>query len=472
MTEIIHQLFSDAKERGCAPIFFKHRDISADKLSLADDIDILCTAEIIDDFVELMVAGGFVEIESSPWRAIKHVRDFFAYHTEHEKLLHIQLYSDLVLGAPACSQLLLTNSSASLATDQRGIFSTVAMPDKVVVDLLSASLYAPYNLKRQIKHYRRYKQSVKHCTTAEIQEACTRILQNESLTQLVLAALKSRSLISSLLKLSEISKFLKHNTTTIYLPAPPFYKLYSFLSGINRRSFNYPVLPRRKLKHPSRIAVIGSDGSGKPTISKFLTNTLKKKIDVKHIYFGTGDGPKVEDTARTEDSLTTKHKQKDKHNYPNDIARAVLAISAALERRAKCKSMQKASNSGFIVITDRYPQTTHHGIHDGPRLAGWKDSGIGLKASLAKWEYSIYEKITEIVLDVIILLDVDLETAAKRGPEEPQSALKKRIDVIQKVKINTEKYTKVDSTQPTKQVKSSVMNTLLCALPESANGPV
>ena len=46
----------------------------------------------------------------------------------------------------------------------------------------------------------------------------------------------------------------------------------------------------KEIKNSKIILICGVDGSGKSTLSKELTKSLKWKLDVKRLYLGAGDG--------------------------------------------------------------------------------------------------------------------------------------------------------------------------------------
>jgi len=149
------------------------------------------------------------------------------------------------------------------------------------------------------------------------------------------------------------------------------------------------------------------------------------------------------------------------------FAKAAWAISVAFERQSKMKQAKRYAAAGFIVITDRYPQNEYAGIHDGPRLSEWlsKTNGFAnsIRYRLAKWEERIYNRLSTTPPDLVILLDVDLETASGRRPDEKIEDLRRRIDVARKLKYLDSRKILINSTDPIDVVQTNVMNSMLKA---------
>ena len=69
-------------------------------------------------------------------------------------------------------------------------------------------------------------------------------------------------------------------------------ELHGYADAINRRYLHRPT-PLRRVSPRGGIvvALVGSDGSGKSTLTRTLQSWLGWKLDVMPIYFGSGDGP-------------------------------------------------------------------------------------------------------------------------------------------------------------------------------------
>ena len=213
------------------------------------------------------------------------------------------------------------------------------------------------------------------------------------------------------------------------------------------------------------IAVIGSDGAGKSTVVSTLVEQFSKRTPTRFIYFGTGDGPgsllrkplvwlkniskyRENDVAPTTDSTDKTSKEKEKAKVP-DLAKAIWAISVAMERRGKMKRARRFADAGMLVITDRYPQAEHHGIHDGSRLGEWLESGRrGPLLWLAQWESKVYQKLAGQTPDLVLLLDVSLEVAASRRPGELREELERRIKIARSLNFMNADRAVIDADEP------------------------
>lgn len=235
-------------------------------------------------------------------------------------------------------------------------------------------------------------------------------------------------------------------------------------AGLNRR---YLGLRRAR---PSRrtsptggllIAVIGSDGSGKSTLTRSLATSLGTKIDVCRVYFGSGDGPtsllrwplKLARSAAVAVGLLNAHggltTQKHASEWPTPqdengrnpaarrerpaligAARVVWALVLSAEKRARLKRAWIARDLGMVVIADRYPQAQFTGFNDGPLLANLAQSSNGLLRRLAEWEARPYVWADEHPPDLVLRLDVSPEVAEQRKPETGTEEIVRRVRAV------------------------------------------
>lgn len=229
-------------------------------------------------------------------------------------------------------------------------------------------------------------------------------------------------------------------------------------------------LPKRRIPAPV-IAVIGSDGSGKSTVTSTLVERFSDGMESRFIYFGTGDGPgsmlrkplvwlKNNSKYRENKTPTTKTARK-KQNVPG-FAKALWAVSVAFERRGKMKQARRFAAEGMLVITDRYPQVEYPGIHDGPRLAEWIETDRrGPARWLADWESGVYRKLAAQTPDLVLLLDVSLDVALSRRPEEPRDELERRIEIARALRFGKAERTVIDASEPLESVLAKATSEVL-----------
>ena len=218
------------------------------------------------------------------------------------------------------------------------------------------------------------------------------------------------------------------------------------------------------------VAVIGSDGSGKSTISRDLYERLSSKMDAKHLYFGSGDGPS---SLLRRPMKAVKDRLLGSKESPREpvgdgaagrprgswvpAARVVWALALAAEKRRKLRSAMIARDDGAIVVCDRYPQVQFPGQNDGPLLWPWSRSRSRLLRRIASWEARPYELAARSSPDLVLRLDVDTDTASSRRPGLGRDYLDGRIALIRSLRFNGSAVTEIDARRPYADVLSEAV---------------
>lgn len=181
------------------------------------------------------------------------------------------------------------------------------------------------------------------------------------------------------------------------------------------------------------ISITGSDGSGKSTQVKNLTNLFKNKIDTRYVYMGSGNGPSSwhrsilnilkkilikKKMSTLETSNPQNSKKKKKESFIKKIFKIIYAVSLAIEKRSKLKYIKKCKENGMIIITDRYPQTQTFGYNDGPLIAEYLESKNSILKLISEYEYNSYKLAEFIYPDIAIKLIGDPLIIYKRRSDE------------------------------------------------------
>jgi thymidylate kinase len=212
------------------------------------------------------------------------------------------------------------------------------------------------------------------------------------------------------------------------------------------------------------VAVIGSDGSGKSTLSRDLHRRLASEVDAMHLYFGSGDGPssllRRPMKAAKDRFLGTKESKEsvadraaggsaDRRRRPwMAAARVGWALALAAEKRRKLRAAMLARDEGTIVVCDRYPQVQFPGQNDGPLLWRWSRSGSWLLRRIASWEARPYELAARSGPDLVLRLDVDTDTAISRRPGLTRTYLDERIALVRSLRFNGSAVAEIDARRP------------------------
>jgi thymidylate kinase len=200
------------------------------------------------------------------------------------------------------------------------------------------------------------------------------------------------------------------------------------------------------------IAVIGSDGAGKSSVSQMLYAWLGGKVDVIPIYFGSGQGQSsilrwpmrvVLELTRGR-TRSTRMDPEQRRTRDIGLARTMWALALAREKRWKLRMVARARERGFVVICDRYPQTQADGVNDGPLLWTWRESPARVKRALARWEDGIYKLAEAIPPDIVVRLLVTAETAAARRPGDDPRELAFRTQLVRNLRFDSASFGVID----------------------------
>lgn len=226
------------------------------------------------------------------------------------------------------------------------------------------------------------------------------------------------------------------------------------IGGISRKIGVNLEKPKRRIS-PSGgavIAFLGSDGAGKSTTIEYVRSEFNKKIDVKDIYMGSGDGSSsllrfplkliakkvggkgLGKTVSVE--MSDENKKTNLKSKLYTISKFIWAITLAFEKRSKINKITKARNNGVLVLTDRYPQVDTVGYNDGPLLTKYSKSSNWFLNSISKWEYGIYQSSYINEPDLIIKLIVPIDVAIARKPEMSAEEISNKINAVRKVRLS------------------------------------
>ena len=220
------------------------------------------------------------------------------------------------------------------------------------------------------------------------------------------------------------------------------------------------------------IAIIGCDGSGKSTVSEEILNWVQGYGPAVAAHLGKQSGnigraiaqlPMIGSLldkfiARKTDSTRAQREKK----TPGLLV-ALIIYAFSIRRLRRFKRMMAQRHQGLIIVTDRYPQLEFPGAYDGTGLSVTAP-GNWFVRWLARRERVLYEWMTSYRPDLVIRLNVDLDTACARKPDHRRELLRDKVAITPQLTFNGAPIVEIDSTQPLAQVlaeaKAAVAKTL------------
>jgi thymidylate kinase len=214
------------------------------------------------------------------------------------------------------------------------------------------------------------------------------------------------------------------------------------------------------------IAIVGVDGSGKTTVAAAIRAWLGSEVDVVPIYFGTGDG-KPSALLRPFKTMVPlarrilRHKPKGaSHGNVSDrppgllyaLLMTIWATIVACEKRNKLLAARRGAQRGLVVVTDRYPQNEIAAFNDGPLLTRL----TGVPQWLRRFERAAYAHAQRLPPDLVLRLDVDAETAARREPDMDLAIIRERIKDLRRLTFAGASVVRIDAEQALSDVIGAV----------------
>lgn len=221
------------------------------------------------------------------------------------------------------------------------------------------------------------------------------------------------------------------------------------------------------------IAVVGCDGSGKSTVSAHLLHWVTRYGPAAPAHLGKQAGNVARALARLplvgrvlgrtiKRKTTDVHRRFDEKTQPN-LLPALVITAFTLRRLRRFRRMLALRRRGFIVVTDRYPQVVLPGAYDGPHLLASAQGGRVVRW-LARREQARFAWMASHRPDVVLRLNVDLDTACARKPDHDRETLRRKVEATPLLTFNGAPIVDIDASHPLPEVlaaaESAIARTL------------
>jgi hypothetical protein len=454
------RLFEAFNHEGLHYCNFKSSAQVASGLEGATDLDLLCDPEQIELIAALLARHGFRRFPAHPSRGYPGVEDFFAADDRTGRLLHLHLHYRLIVGERFFKNYRLPWEREFLERrvldEATGVFvAEPALEWLLLVCRSALKIRWRDRLVARIASARGERAALRseHSWLAAgvapkaPKDHASRLL-GPRIGDLVGLAIAEDLRFSRLTRLRR-ELLRSPNVFRAYRRMPALghrwaRELRWVVGSVNRRYLHRPFAYSRSGPGGGTvIAVIGSDGAGKSSVSQMLHSWLAGKVDVMPVYFGSGQGqssilrwPMTVVLQRSRGRTRSPQLDPEQRRTRGiGFARAMWALALAREKRSKLRLVVRARERGFIVICDRYPQTQADGVNDGPLLWTWRESPSRLKRALARWEDGIYALAEIVPPDVVVRLLVTPQTAAARRPGDDPRELAFRTELVRNLRF-------------------------------------
>ena len=413
------------------------------------DLDMLFANADYEKVKNLLLELGFQKCNTAWYVSYPYVEDYIAI--EGGKIIHVHAHFRLILGESKVKSYIipwekeiLTNRSHM---GEYGIYVSNPIHEMLLL-IIRTSLKLPftdsnYQSKRDVKDAVREFDWLKgRVSKNEIIEFAK--LKFGSLSETPIIKIYDENInyknIKQFIKVTkkELNTFRRYSF--IQSKLIKFIRQFAIALSILNKKFNLfsNIKNHRTLsKKGIIVSLMGSDGSGKSTQVALLKTILLKKIDVRYLYMGSGDGHASwhRNLLKFGMGLIKSKKlisvaYKDKKSSVFSFLKTIYLISLAVEKRTKLRQLNSYRKKGMISITDRYPQTQIYGYNDGLHLSDWLNSSNIFLRALADFEHKCYNLSNEIKPDLVVKLIADSEVLNSRRSEMTKKEIEKKQDGI------------------------------------------
>lgn len=203
---------------------------------------------------------------------------------------------------------------------------------------------------------------------------------------------------------------------------------------------------------PPLIAVVGSDGSGKSTVTHELQTWLAEFHPTVVCHLGKQSGNIGRSLARLPligsrlGKTIDKKAGKAQTDQGPDLVTAIGIYGFVLRRVSRFQQMLRLRRAGNLIIADRFPQLERPGPMDGLGLANAKTTGI--IGMLARSERRQLSALVAHLPDLVLRLNVSLDVAIARKPDHSAEGLARKIVDMSHLTLQGAKIVDIDADAP------------------------
>lgn len=204
------------------------------------------------------------------------------------------------------------------------------------------------------------------------------------------------------------------------------------------------------------IAIVGCDGSGKSTVSAELLAWLQRQVPAEMAHLGKQSGnigraiarwPLIGGWLDRRIARKVDSTRKERGERNPGLLTALVVYALSMRRVPRFRRMLALRRRGLIVLTDRYPQLEVPGAYDGADL-----STVARASRIVRWlaqrERRHFEWMTGYRPDLVLRLNVDLDTACARKPDHRRSLLAEKIAVTPLLTFAGAPIVEIDASRP------------------------
>lgn len=464
--------------KGIRFVHWKSNGHLAEALSGATDIDVFADPARREDVRATLREQNCLEIISQPWGSYPDVEDWLLMDDATGRFLHIHLHFALVTGLRRIKHLRLPWGEALLTHSDTALNAVWPTPTaEMELLILIVRMWAkmpPEKRKGQLKllpHVRAEFDWLR----ARADAARLTALATE-----LLPGVDARSIVELLGNPPPSDEAVLAVSRRVYGALKDHYRMPWGEARLRGAALNLQATASKELRklRPATVtgkraagpglvvAFIGSDGSGKSTLTAEIRKWLRYKLDVHGYYMGSGQGStRLFDVLRH--TVKTKTRKPKKQTVTAGEARprkpsgfldklvALHQLPAVGSKRRALAEARRLAEGGSMVVLDRLPQAEVSGIYDGPRLQDGRSFAWAARA-----ERKGYAELAALKPDLLIKLVVSPEIAHARKPDHSLANIARKCALTRDLRFDGVEVVAIDADQPLERVMLEAKRTV------------